>query len=109
MDPSSPAPKRYVLRRAAPSKSYRVDYQRELNPEQREVVFSPDGPALVVAGAGSGETRAIVYRVSRPLEDGVDAPSPPPLTFPNPPPPQLTPRPGGLLGAAPQRAQARSF
>src|SRR5258706_3745354 len=99
MDPSSPAPKRYVLRRAAPSKSYRVDYQRELNAEQREVVFAPDGPALVVAGAGSGKTRAIVYRVSRLLEDGVDPSSLLLLTFTNRAAREMTRRAEGLVGA----------
>ena len=78
-----PAPKKYVLRRALTAKSYRVDYARELNAEQRAVVFAPDGPALVVAGAGSGKTRTIVYRVSRLIEDGVDPSSLLLLTFTN--------------------------
>ena len=78
-----PAPRRYVLRRAGPAKSYRVDYGRELNEEQKAVVFAPDGPTLVVAGAGSGKTRTIVYRVSRLIEDGVDPAAVLLLTFTN--------------------------
>lgn len=49
----------------------RVDYDKELNEEQKEVVFSPGGPALVIAGAGSGKTRTITYRVAWLLENRV--------------------------------------
>src|SRR5512143_3358741 len=92
-------PKRYVLRRAAPSRAYRVDYERALNAEQREVVFAPDGPTLVVAGAGSGKTRTLVYRVSRLVEDGVQPPSLMLLTFTNRAAREMTRRVEGLLGA----------
>src|SRR5664280_1073372 len=83
MSDEAPAPRRYVLRRAAAPKSYRVDYARELNEEQKAVVFAPDGPTVVVAGAGSGKTRALVYRVSRLIEDGADPASLLLLTFTN--------------------------
>ncbi len=48
-----------------------IDYQRELNQEQLAVVLHGDGPCLVLAGAGSGKTRTIVYRVAHLLECGV--------------------------------------
>src|SRR5205814_2031965 len=73
---SSPVPekvRRYTLK--APVKAqkvYRVRYEDELNPEQLEVVMAGEGPMLVIAGAGSGKTRALTYRVSRLIEDGVD-------------------------------------
>ncbi|MCG6964440.1 MAG: ATP-dependent helicase [Acidobacteria bacterium] len=48
-----------------------VDYPSELNPQQLEVVQHPGGPMLVLAGAGTGKTRTLVYRVCRLIEDGV--------------------------------------
>jgi DNA helicase-2/ATP-dependent DNA helicase PcrA len=65
--------RRYVLKQPVkPAKVYRVKYEDELNAEQLEVVMAGDGPLLVIAGAGSGKTRALTYRVSRLIEDGVD-------------------------------------
>ncbi|MBP6942532.1 MAG: ATP-dependent helicase [Candidatus Buchananbacteria bacterium] len=48
-----------------------IDYQKELNPEQYQVVTTADGPCLVLAGAGSGKTRTLVYRVAYLIEKGI--------------------------------------
>jgi DNA helicase-2/ATP-dependent DNA helicase PcrA len=64
--------RKYVLRAPARIQKYRVDYDRELNDEQRDVVLAGAGPILVIAGAGSGKTRTLVYRVSRLIESGHD-------------------------------------
>ena len=64
--------RKYVLKKPVPMRQYRVDYDRELNEEQREVVLAGGGPILVIAGAGSGKTRTLVYRVSRLIESGTD-------------------------------------
>lgn len=48
-----------------------IDYERDLNEEQRRVVMEDQGPLLVIAGAGSGKTRTLTYRVARLIEDGV--------------------------------------
>jgi DNA helicase-2/ATP-dependent DNA helicase PcrA len=61
---------RYVIKRgAAPDKLAR--YRAELNEEQFRVATANPGAALVVAGAGSGKTRAITYRVAYLVEQGV--------------------------------------
>jgi len=65
--------RRYTLKQPVKAtKTYRVRYEDELNHEQLEVVMAGDGPMLVIAGAGSGKTRALTYRVSRLIEDGID-------------------------------------
>lgn len=50
----------------------KIDYEQELNEEQCKVVFAGDGPTLVIAGAGSGKTRTVTYRVAYLVERGVD-------------------------------------
>jgi DNA helicase-2/ATP-dependent DNA helicase PcrA len=44
----------------------------ELNPQQRDAVLSGDGPLLVVAGAGSGKTKTLAFRVARLIATGTD-------------------------------------
>jgi DNA helicase-2/ATP-dependent DNA helicase PcrA len=49
----------------------RIDYEKELNESQYRAVTTLDGPLLIVAGAGTGKTRTLVYRVARLVETGV--------------------------------------
>ncbi len=58
-----------------------INYEKELNEAQYEAVFVTEGPALVIAGAGSGKTRTLVYRVARLVELGVNPESILLLTF----------------------------
>src|SRR6266516_3597122 len=76
--------RRYTLKRPVKAqKTYRVKYDEELNSEQLEVGHAGEGPLLVIAGAGSGKTRTLTYRVSRLIEDGVDPSDILLLTFTN--------------------------
>ncbi len=59
----------------------RINYKQELNPAQYEAVTSVNGPHLIIAGAGTGKTRTIVYRVAYLVELGVKPDSLLLLTF----------------------------
>lgn len=50
---------------------FTIDYKQELNPAQYEAVTSVTGPHLIIAGAGTGKTRTVVYRVAYLVELGV--------------------------------------
>ncbi|MCL5037359.1 MAG: ATP-dependent helicase [Chloroflexi bacterium] len=75
--------KEYILRRIDAKPSFSVDYRGELNPQQYEAVTSPGGPTLVLAGAGSGKTRTLIYRVAWLIEQGVPPQSIMLVTFTN--------------------------
>ncbi|HEY8962273.1 MAG TPA: UvrD-helicase domain-containing protein, partial [Luteolibacter sp.] len=60
-----------------------IDYRAELNAEQYAAVSSPPGRALVIAGAGSGKTRTLTYRVAWLLDHGVQSREILLLTFTN--------------------------
>src|SRR5436305_15155155 len=65
--------KRYVLKRPAGTRlpDRLARFREELNEEQFAVATAPAGAALVIAGAGSGKTRAITYRVAYLVEHNV--------------------------------------
>ncbi len=66
--------KRFILQQDSGRRhdaSYRIAYAELLNEQQYDAVMHERGPALVIAGAGTGKTRTLVYRVARLVEDGV--------------------------------------
>ncbi len=89
----------FTLTGAGHVPSRRIDYHAELNQEQLDVVLHGDGACLVLAGAGSGKTRTLTYRVAYLIEHGVDPSSILLLTFTNKAAKEMTARVAGLLGA----------
>jgi DNA helicase-2/ATP-dependent DNA helicase PcrA len=63
---------RLVLKRLTAAPGPRgADYEQELNEAQFKAVMTTEGPLLLVAGAGTGKTRTLIYRVARLVETGV--------------------------------------
>ena len=60
-----------------------IDYENELNGSQRDAVLYIDGDCMVIAGAGSGKTRVLTYRIAHLLEMGIEPWSVLALTFTN--------------------------
>ena len=85
------------------------DYARELNPQQRDAVDVVDGPALVIAGAGSGKTRVLVYRVARLIDRGIDPSSVLLLTFTRKSAQEMLSRVGLLIGPQSERVTGGTF
>ncbi len=89
--------------------SFIIDYQRELNPAQYEAATTLNGPLLVVAGAGSGKTRTIVYRLARLIEEGVPPSQILLLTFTRKAAREMTDRAERLLGYGASGIQGGTF
>jgi DNA helicase-2/ATP-dependent DNA helicase PcrA len=58
-----------------------LDYRKELNEAQYQAATAMEGPLLIIAGAGTGKTRTLVYRVAHLIDQGVDPRSILLLTF----------------------------
>jgi len=87
----------YTLQRAPRSTSIHIDYAAELNEQQFAAVTASPGPLLVIAGAGSGKTRTLTYRVAYLLENGIDPRNILLLTFTNKAARQMLDRVANLL------------
>jgi DNA helicase II / ATP-dependent DNA helicase PcrA len=88
----------YVLQPFRAPVHLQIDYAKELNEQQLAAVTAPPGPALVIAGAGSGKTRTLTYRVAYLLEQGIPADRILLLTFTNKAAKEMMRRVADLLG-----------
>src|SRR5947207_14947528 len=88
----------YVLETYHSAVHLQIDYARELNEQQLAAVTAPPGPALVIAGAGSGKTRTLTYRVAFLLEQGIPPDRVLLLTFTNKAAGEMMRRVADLLG-----------
>ena len=88
----------YVLQPFHAPVELQIDYARELNGQQHAAVTALPGPALVIAGAGSGTTRTLTYRVAYLLEQGIPPDRILLLTFTNKAAKEMMRRVAELLG-----------
>ncbi len=87
-----------------------MDFLDELNPEQRDAVLRVDGPLLILAGAGSGKTRVIAYRIAHLIGAGhADPREVVAVTFTNKAAEEMQQRVAALLGSAADGAWVSTF
>jgi DNA helicase-2/ATP-dependent DNA helicase PcrA len=104
--------KSYVLKRRSEGSAQSrlsLNYAEALNPQQLAAVTAGEGPALVIAGAGSGKTRTLVYRVAYLIDSGVDPAAILLLTFTRKAAQEMLKRAGVLIGAQSDRVCGGTF
>jgi DNA helicase II / ATP-dependent DNA helicase PcrA len=102
----------YILKRQfedAGPRTLSLDYAAALNPQQLAAVTAGDGPSLVIAGAGSGKTRTLVYRVAYLIDSGVDPSNILLLTFTRKSAQEMLQRAGELIGTRSERVCGGTF
>ncbi|TAJ97891.1 MAG: ATP-dependent helicase [Candidatus Manganitrophaceae bacterium] len=104
--------KKYILKnppKQAALDTFRAAYQSSLNEQQFQVATAPDGPALVIAGAGSGKTRTLIYRLAWLVHCGVAPESILLLTFTRRAAHEMLKRAAQLLDDRCQRVSGGTF
>lgn len=99
----------YILRRPVREARFRIDYAGLLNPAQLAAATTTEGPVLVIAGAGSGKTRTLVFRVARLVEQGVAPPAILLLTFTRKASAEMLRRAAGLLDGRCEQVAGGTF
>jgi DNA helicase-2/ATP-dependent DNA helicase PcrA len=102
----------YVLKRQpeeATPRKLSIDYSATLNPQQMAAVTAGEGPSLVIAGAGSGKTRTLVYRVAYLIDSGIDPSNILLLTFTRKSAQEMLQRVGELIGVRSERVCGGTF
>lgn len=90
--------KRFRITDHITSDPSKLSFEKDLNAEQLSVVMHPGGPVLVLAGAGTGKTRTVTYRVARLIERGTSPSKILILTFTNKAAREMMFRIEGLIG-----------
>ena len=105
-----PGKSKLILKRVTlASRSRGIDYEKELNETQLKAVMTTEGPLLIVAGAGTGKTRTLVYRVARLVETGAPPESVLLLTFTRRAATSMLARAASLADARCQRVSGGTF
>ncbi len=86
-----------------------LDYDKDLNEQQRQVVTAGSGPLLVIAAAGSGKTHTLTYRMAHLVDRGVDPQRILLLTFTNRAARSMTSRASALVGVNIGRLYSGTF
>jgi len=102
----------YVLKRSPAHETIpalSIDYVAALNVQQLAAVTAGEGPSLVIAGAGSGKTRTLVYRVAYLIDSGIDPSHILLLTFTRKSAQEMLERAGELIGVRSERVRGGTF
>jgi DNA helicase II / ATP-dependent DNA helicase PcrA len=99
----------YPARPRLTAASERRDFAAELNPQQAVAATHGDGPLLIIAGAGTGKTRTLVYRVAHLIERGVSAERILLLTFTRRAAQEMLSRAEKLVGGTSKRVHGGTF
>ncbi len=104
--------KKFVLKKEEPKlrpEDFSIPYSELLNEKQLSAVFFDKGSALIIAGAGTGKTRTLVYRVARLVESGIDPTNILLLTFTRRSAKEMLNRASNILDDRCQRVKGGTF